>query len=61
MPDAAARGAILAAALRKVALGPDVDLRYMADHTHGFSGADLKEICQRVLYSPFETVRERGY
>ena len=26
----------------------DVDLDYVAKVTHGFSGADLTEICQRV-------------
>ena len=30
------------------ALQQDVDLDYVAKVTHGFSGADLTEICQRV-------------
>ena len=29
----------------------DVDLDYVAKVTHGFSGADLTEICQRVRLS----------
>lgn len=48
MPDAKARQKILQAALRRVTLSSDVNLSYLAEHTHGFSGADLKEICQRA-------------
>jgi len=48
MPDTNAREEILRAALRKVPLQADIDLPYLATHTHGFSGADLKEICQRA-------------
>ena len=50
MPDANAREAILNAALRKMPLCHSTDLKYLATHTNGFSGADLKEICQRVIY-----------
>ena len=32
-------------------LQQDVDLDYVAKVTHGFSGADLTEICQRVRSS----------
>ena len=39
---------ILKAALRKSPVAPDVDLTFLAKHTHGFSGADLTEICQRA-------------
>ena len=31
-----------------VCLFQDVDLGYLAKVTHGFSGADLTEICQRA-------------
>ena len=31
----------------------DVELGYMAKVTQGFSGADLTEICQRVIFSVF--------
>eukprot|EP01103_Thecamoeba_quadrilineata_P017511 TRINITY_DN624_c0_g1_i1.p1 TRINITY_DN624_c0_g1~~TRINITY_DN624_c0_g1_i1.p1 ORF type:complete len:339 (+),score=56.53 TRINITY_DN624_c0_g1_i1:32-1018(+) len=48
LPDRAARLGILRATLRKSPLGADVDLSYLAHHTHGLSGADMKEICQRV-------------
>jgi transitional endoplasmic reticulum ATPase len=45
--DEPSRIAILKAALRKTPLAPDVDLTFLAKSTHGFSGADLTEICQR--------------
>lgn len=38
----------------------DVDLDYVAKVTHGFSGADLTEICQRVrssvLFTTFQDI-----
>jgi transitional endoplasmic reticulum ATPase len=37
----------LKATLRKTPLADDVDLDFLAKSTHGFSGADLTEICQR--------------
>lgn len=48
LPDEASRSAILKANLRKSPLAKDVDLGYLAKVTHGFSGADLTEICQRA-------------
>ncbi len=36
------------AALRKSPISQDVDLDFLAKKTHGFSGADLTEICQRA-------------
>eukprot|EP01027_Heterolobosea_sp_BB2_P027346 GEZU01042683.1.p1 GENE.GEZU01042683.1~~GEZU01042683.1.p1 ORF type:complete len:824 (-),score=392.77 GEZU01042683.1:121-2592(-) len=48
LPDEASRVAILKAALRKSPIAADVDLVYLAQKTHGFSGADLTEICQRA-------------
>ncbi|KAI9179184.1 AAA ATPase cdc48 [Blastocladiella emersonii ATCC 22665] len=48
LPDEASRHAILKAALRKSPVAADVDLALMARTTHGFSGADLTEICQRA-------------
>lgn len=47
LPDERSRVQILKAALRRTPLAPDVDLIYLAKTTHGFSGADLTEICQR--------------
>jgi transitional endoplasmic reticulum ATPase len=39
---------ILKAALKRSPLSKDVDLTFLAKNTHGFSGADLTEICQRA-------------
>lgn len=47
LPDEASRLSILKATLRKSPIAPDVDLAFLAKSTHGFSGADLTEICQR--------------
>lgn len=48
LPDEKSRESILRANLRKSPLAGDVDLAYLAKVTHGFSGADLTEICQRA-------------
>jgi transitional endoplasmic reticulum ATPase len=48
LPDEKSRLNILKAALRKSPVAPDVDLGFLAKNTHGFSGADLTEICQRA-------------
>jgi len=48
LPDEKSRLSILNAALRKSPVAPDVDLDFLAKNTHGFSGADLTEICQRA-------------
>ncbi|KAJ1891387.1 AAA ATPase cdc48, partial [Kickxella alabastrina] len=48
LPDLDSRLSILKATLRKSPLAPDVDLKFIADKTVGFSGADLTEICQRA-------------
>ncbi|KAG0243653.1 P-loop containing nucleoside triphosphate hydrolase protein [Mortierella sp. GBAus27b] len=48
LPDEASRYAVLKSALRKSPVAGDVDLPFMAKSTHGFSGADLTEICQRA-------------
>jgi transitional endoplasmic reticulum ATPase len=47
LPDEASRLSILKAALKKSPVAPDVDLGFLSKNTHGFSGADLTEICQR--------------
>lgn len=47
LPDEAGRISILKAALKRSPVAADVELSYIAKHTHGFSGADLTEICQR--------------
>lgn len=48
LPDEPSRISILKACLRKSPISKDVDLDYVAKVTHGFSGADLTEICQRA-------------
>ncbi|KAF8702310.1 AAA ATPase family, partial [Rhizoctonia solani] len=48
LPDEPSRVSILKAALRKSPVSPKVDLNFLAKSTHGFSGADLTEICQRA-------------
>lgn len=48
LPDEKSREQVLKANLRKSPLAKDVDLSYIAKVSHGFSGADLTEICQRA-------------
>jgi transitional endoplasmic reticulum ATPase len=48
LPDEKSRLSILNAALRKSPVARDVDLPFLSRNTHGFSGADLTEICQRA-------------
>jgi transitional endoplasmic reticulum ATPase len=48
LPDEKSRHAVLQATLRKSPVSKDVDIRYLAQVTPGFSGADLTEICQRA-------------
>ncbi|KAJ3196753.1 AAA ATPase cdc48 [Irineochytrium annulatum] len=48
LPDESSRRQILRSVLRKSPVSGDVDLDFMAKSTHGFSGADLTEICQRA-------------
>lgn len=45
LPDVKSRLSIFGACLRKTPLAPDVDVRVLARSTHGFSGADITEIC----------------
>merc|ERR1712079_42979 len=44
LPDFPARVSILKATLRKSPVDPAVDFEYIAEKTHGFSGADLANI-----------------
>ena len=48
LPDEPSRLSILKACLKKSPVAPEVDLTFLAKNTHGFSGADLTEICQRA-------------
>jgi transitional endoplasmic reticulum ATPase len=45
LPDLASRLAIFKAQLRKAPVDPNVDIEVLARSTHGFSGADIAEIC----------------
>ncbi|KAJ7028190.1 hypothetical protein C8F04DRAFT_1266232 [Mycena alexandri] len=36
------------ACLKKSPVSPEVNLDFLAESTHGYSGADLTEICQRA-------------
>ena len=45
LPDLKSREAIFNAALRKAPLAPGVSVEVLARSTHGFSGADITEIC----------------
>ncbi|KAF0990255.1 hypothetical protein HZS_3207, partial [Henneguya salminicola] len=48
LPDESSRLSVLKAQLKSTPVAPDVDLSLIAKSTHGFSGADLTEICQRA-------------
>ncbi|KAL0945075.1 hypothetical protein HGRIS_004229 [Hohenbuehelia grisea] len=48
LPDEPSRLSILNAALKKSPVAPEVGLNFLAKTTHGFSGTDLTEICQRA-------------
>uniref|UniRef100_A0A7N1A4D4 Uncharacterized protein n=1 Tax=Kalanchoe fedtschenkoi TaxID=63787 RepID=A0A7N1A4D4_KALFE len=48
LPDEESRLQIFRSCLRKSPVSGRVDLRVMAKHTQGFSGADITEICQRA-------------
>jgi len=48
LPDVPSRIAILKANLKNSPVAKDVSLEFLAEKTHGFSGADLTEICQRA-------------
>jgi len=48
VPNQQARLQILRIHTRAMPLAPDVDLREIAEHSHGFVGADLEALCQEV-------------
>jgi transitional endoplasmic reticulum ATPase len=48
LPDTPSRVAILKANLKNSPIAKDVSLEFLAEHTKGYSGADLTEICQRA-------------
>src|SRR2546425_12751932 len=48
VPNSQARLQILKIHTRAMPLGPDVNLQEIAEHSHGFVGADLEALCQEV-------------
>lgn len=46
LPDKASRKSVFKAVLRKTPIADDISLDALADATHGYSGADITEICQ---------------
>ena len=48
VPNTQARLQILKIHTRAMPLGPDVDLRPIAEQSHGFVGADLEALCQEI-------------
>jgi transitional endoplasmic reticulum ATPase len=48
LPDAKSRLSIIKAILRKTPVDPKIPLDFVAKLTNGFSGADLKELCNQV-------------
>jgi len=48
VPNVQARLQILKIHTRSMPLGPDVNLAEIAEHSHGFVGADLEALCQEV-------------
>jgi transitional endoplasmic reticulum ATPase len=48
VPNTQARLQILKIHTRAMPLGPDVDLRAIAEQSHGFVGADLEALCQEI-------------
>jgi transitional endoplasmic reticulum ATPase len=48
VPNTQARLQILKIHSRAMPLGPDMDLQAVAEHSHGFVGADLEALCQEV-------------
>ena len=48
LPDLKEREEIFQVHLRKLRLGPDFDLEFLAKHTPGFSGADIANVCNEA-------------
>ncbi|XP_014498402.1 cell division cycle protein 48 homolog [Vigna radiata var. radiata] len=60
LPDQSSRLQIFKACLRKSPISKDVDLEALASYTHGFSGADITEICQRACKYAIREDIEKG-
>jgi transitional endoplasmic reticulum ATPase len=53
LPDPTARRKLLQIYLSHRPLAPDVDLDQLTESLEGFSGADIKHICDRAATVPF--------
>lgn len=51
LPDQKSRVSILKAILRKTPIDPKINIEFIGQLTEGFSGADLKELCNQVCKS----------
>ena len=51
LPDQKSRVSFLKAILRKTPLDPKINIEFIGQITDGFSGADLKELCNQVCKS----------
>lgn len=58
LPSLADRRALLAVALRDIALAPGVDLDGLAAATEGFSGADVTTLCRTAAMMPIRRLLE---
>jgi transitional endoplasmic reticulum ATPase len=58
LPDLKSREAILKAILRKVPIEKNVDLNFIAKLSEGFSGADMKELCNAICKSAIKEAIE---
>lgn len=59
LPDDKSRLQIFKSVLRKSPVAPDVDYDTLTKFTHGFSGADITEICQRACKNAIRENIER--
>ena len=51
LPDQKSRVSILKAILRKTPMDPKINIEFIGQLTDGFSGADLKELCNQICKS----------
>jgi transitional endoplasmic reticulum ATPase len=58
VPDAEGRREILAIHTRRMPLAADVDLDSLASATHGFTGADLRALCQEAAMRALRDILE---
>ena len=58
LPDKKSRIAILKAVFRKTPIDPKIPLDFIGDLSEGFSGADLKELCNQISKSAIKEAIE---